>query len=574
MPPNRNPQTLFHLVPVNSEAIDLLHREQNRKHVSPSCDGGLLGLEVGYHVQKQTSATIITRVGRNADLILFNPKASRVHVDFQFYPCTSNIMMRVQRPRSTDVHILELNEEENHRKLVTDISALSYGYNYALSIRGYEFRVVWCLPDAALRKAKAQDEYEAARNATTFLNTSRRDTVIDKGEEESGYLLRMRTHQSNPIKEDVQSRQLIGGGAFGSVYKTLDLSNSHVMAVKVISIQDGSPAQVEAQRKHIRKEVDMLQKSPHPHIVELLHVTTLFGRQVCLYMPWRDGSLSWLLSQPSTRRTAELTDQVLHHSLMALDFLACKNIAHRDLKPDNILCTVLDKENGEYRFQLADFGLSLYHGSPAQQAGTLGYVAPEIVANMEQGSKVDIWALGMTLIWLKNYHPERARRWPFPGLNVHADIILAVRSNDYYPDYEALYREDQYERASAAQCLNHYFAGAGRTTMDCIAPIRPRQRPGAVPDTATPVQTPPRMKRGRPQQPRRAPSPVNAGPSRCPHRQGAARKGVPDQKEKRPMEAAPPSERVTSEQVTCDGSDVIMGGMEEGYYLRSRRKRG
>ncbi|ATY60189.1 kinase-like domain [Cordyceps militaris] len=379
--------------------------------------------------------------------------------------------MRVQRPRSTDVHILELNEEENHRKLVTDISALSYGYNYALSIRDYEFRVVWCLPDAALRKAKAQDEYEAARNATTFLNTSRRDTVIDK-------------------------------------------------------------------------EVDMLQKSPHPHIVELLHVTTLFGRQV------------------------------LHYSLMALDFLACKNIAHRDLKPDNILCTVLDKENGEYRFQLADFGLSLYHGSPAQRGGTLGYMAPEIVANMEQGSKVDIWALGMTLIWLKNYHPERARRWPFPGLNVHADIILAVRSNDYYPDYEALYREDQYERASAAQCLNHYFAGAGRTTMDCIAPIRPRQRPGAVPDTATPVQTPPRMKRGRPQQPRRAPSPVNAGPSRCPHRQGAARKGVPDQKEKRPMEAAPPSERVTSEQVTCDGSDVIMGGMEEGYYLRSRRKRG
>src|SRR5262249_29242941 len=78
---------------------------------------------------------------------------------------------------------------------------------------------------------------------------------------------------------------------------------------------------------------------------------------------------------------------------------------HRDLKPGNIL--VLRGPGGEPHVKLLDFGLALLAGSlsaeRAQVAGTLGYIAPEVLLGVAPSEASDLFAVGVIahdlLIW-------------------------------------------------------------------------------------------------------------------------------------------------------------------------------
>ncbi|KAI0102488.1 hypothetical protein GGR51DRAFT_291942 [Nemania sp. FL0031] len=87
MPSQPDPDTLFHLVPVNQFASQALHDPINAPFVSPSRDGRP-GLEVGFHVPSVPRAPLITRLGQDADLNLrlidFRHSMSRVHATFKF----------------------------------------------------------------------------------------------------------------------------------------------------------------------------------------------------------------------------------------------------------------------------------------------------------------------------------------------------------------------------------------------------------------------------------------------------------------------------------------------------------
>ena len=84
--------------------------------------------------------------------------------------------------------------------------------------------------------------------------------------------------------------------------------------------------------------------------------------------------------------------KVLAQIATALATLHSQNppIAHRDLKPDNVL---VDAKNN--RVVLSDFGLAaeVAEGRPFARAGTPLYLAPETVAG-RGGKEADLWALG------------------------------------------------------------------------------------------------------------------------------------------------------------------------------------
>lgn len=69
--------------------------------------------------------------------------------------------------------------------------------------------------------------------------------------------------------------------------------------------------------------------------------------------------------------------------------------------------------DGEYHFQLADFGLSNEGIKAHSFKETLEYIAPEMRTGQRQSTKVDIWSLWMTLAWIGDIGGFRSQHGKF-----------------------------------------------------------------------------------------------------------------------------------------------------------------
>lgn len=156
--------------------------------------------------------------------------------------------------------------------------------------------------------------------------------------------------------------------------------------------------------------------------------------------------------------------------LGALDYLACENLIHRDVKPDNIL---FKKFGDDYLFQLADFGLTNHQSQAKTICGTRYYCAPELAPHItgihaNQSPKMDIWSLCATMFAVRSGFTV----FP-PATNDYSVIVEQIRTNAANTRLEPMARLHPDLRASAAQMLVHLFGGKGMTTApSSVVPIK------------------------------------------------------------------------------------------------------
>jgi serine/threonine protein kinase len=199
-------------------------------------------------------------------------------------------------------------------------------------------------------------------------------------------------------------------------------------------------------------------------------------------MPLRSGSLTSLAKSPPPDIDYEqLCFQAMGQMLRALDYLASENLIHRDVKPDNVLYSLL---NGHYHFQLADFGLAHHRSLATTFCGTGYYQAPELWpsisgVNAGQSPKLDIWSLLACIVAV------RSRMEEFPPDTADYGVVLGAL-NAKIPAVsrlEPMARLHPDRRASAAQMLVLLFHGEGLTTPKSkIPPIEP-DVPAAEPNS-------------------------------------------------------------------------------------------
>ncbi|HKQ62568.1 MAG TPA: protein kinase [Candidatus Polarisedimenticolaceae bacterium] len=188
----------------------------------------------------------------------------------------------------------------------------------------------------------------------------------------------------------LEIRERLGAGAFGTVYLARDTRLERDVALKLIRTDAADPA--------VLREGRLLARVRHPHVVAV-HGAERIGDQVGIWMEHVAGRTleAWLgESGPLGAREAALVGLDLCRALAAVHAV---DLVHRDVKAQNVM-----REDGG-RIVLMDFGagadLSALERREAERpSGTPLYMAPELLRGEPASPRSDLYALGVLLYHL------------------------------------------------------------------------------------------------------------------------------------------------------------------------------
>lgn len=169
----------------------------------------------------------------------------------------------------------------------------------------------------------------------------------------------------------------------------------------VISVHEPpSGPEVQALRLHLTQEFQTLAGLRHPHIVSVLDYGFDHARQPYFTMELLETAAP--LHEAARDQPVLTRVELILQVLQALTYLHRHGILHRDLKPGNILVSSGVPGiwgSGGPQAKLLDFGLALFaralDSQPAEVAGTLGYLAPEVLVGAPPSRASDLFAVGV-----------------------------------------------------------------------------------------------------------------------------------------------------------------------------------
>jgi Nif-specific regulatory protein len=188
-------------------------------------------------------------------------------------------------------------------------------------------------------------------------------------------------------------KRILGEGGAGRVWLVEDRHRpGHDLALKELA-----PSGAVQHEEAFRREFATLACLHHPNLVEVdefdTSPTSGLPRFTLEFIQGRDIVEAVRHEGPGV--FMELTVEALR----ALAFLHGFDLIHRDLKPANLL--VRDTPKLGCRLVIVDFGLALRAKDQPFEAfrvaGTLPYVAPELLANRAASRRSDLYALGAVL---------------------------------------------------------------------------------------------------------------------------------------------------------------------------------
>jgi mitogen-activated protein kinase kinase kinase 13 len=216
-----------------------------------------------------------------------------------------------------------------------------------------------------------------------------------------------REHDDWNIKfEDIKELKWLGSGSQGVVF---------------LGVYKGQEVAVKKVRHEKETDIRHLRKLQHPNIVAFRGVCTQ-APCYCVVMEYcSEGQLFDILRtgrEIPPRLVFSWARQIAH----GMHYLHSKKIIHRDLKSPNVLVA-----DGDV-VKISDFGTARELGENSTRmtfAGTVSWMAPEVIRNEPCSEKVDIWSFGVVLWELLT------REVPYKGVESSA-IIWGVGSESLH----------------------------------------------------------------------------------------------------------------------------------------------
>ena len=184
----------------------------------------------------------------------------------------------------------------------------------------------------------------------------------------------------------------LGEGGMGAVYRAYDPLEQITIALKRVNrpinqLQFNSKASFGDERVAMVQEFRTLASLLHPNIISVLDYGFDDKQNPFFTMDLLDNA-STILAYGQDKSEPEKV-MLLVQTLQALIYLHRRDILHRDLKPANVLVT----EQGIVK--VLDFGLSAKSERASGTAGTLAYMAPEVLREQPISRATDLYSVGM-----------------------------------------------------------------------------------------------------------------------------------------------------------------------------------
>ncbi|XP_068081094.1 serine/threonine-protein kinase SIK3 isoform X2 [Anabrus simplex] len=265
----------------------------------------------------------------------------------------------------------------------------------------------------------------------------------------------------------------IGKGNFAVVKLATHVVTKTKVAIKIID----KTKLDEENLKKIFREIQIMTKLRHPHIIRLYQVMET-EKMIYLVTEYASGGEIFDYLVANGRMTEKQARRVFHQIVAAVSYCHRRNVVHRDLKAENLLL------DANMDIKLADFGFS-NHYQPGQLlstwCGSPPYAAPELFEGKKyDGPKTDIWSLGVVLYVLV------CGALPFDGSTLQSLRTKVISGKFRIPffmtaDCEHLIRHmlvvDPEKRLGIKQILHHRWMNQGdvepslqrlEAEMDCI----------------------------------------------------------------------------------------------------------
>lgn len=198
----------------------------------------------------------------------------------------------------------------------------------------------------------------------------------------------------------------VGSGGYSDVFVAHHETLGRRVAIKMIRRLD-DPQQLAAFQHEC---ASMGRLSDHPNVVVPLSAgTTADGRHYLLLEFYPDGSCADLVANQGPLGAAGLSSWLAQVG-GALQAAHHRGIVHNDVKPANIL---VRRSPDGVRYAVTDFGLAQAidgHTASANAAGSLLYVAPELLDGSPSGPASDVYGLAAAACFMACGVPPIRRR--------------------------------------------------------------------------------------------------------------------------------------------------------------------